>query len=262
MEEKIIIQSEYDKKALKIISVLRILLLIIALFSFFSAFLDWDQDCYVWSLLVKGGSTMSKPKITDYGSFWLSVLSVVLIVVVIIIKKMAKKCSLNVTSSRIWGCTAFGKQVDLPVDSVSAIGKGAFSSIAISTSSGSIKFLAIKNQNEIYNVLNQLLINRQNINNQRGNSASVGYVPSNTETLKEYKSLLDMGVITQAEFDAKKTQLLNLSGNFATANDAPVNTASANVVTPVRQVYMCPTCKGSINHGDVMCKNCGTVFNW
>lgn len=41
-------------------------------------------------------------------------------------------------------------------------------------------------------------------------SAPVNAEKSNVELLKEYKDLLDTGVITQEEFDAKKQQLLNL----------------------------------------------------
>ena len=33
---------------------------------------------------------------------------------------------------------------------------------------------------------------------------------SNADEIKKYKELLDMGVITQEEFDAKKKQLLGL----------------------------------------------------
>ena len=46
-----------------------------------------------------------------------------------------------------------------------------------------------------------------NINNDR---ASTAFGESNTEELKKYKDLLDAGVITQEEFDAKKKQLLGL----------------------------------------------------
>ena len=35
-------------------------------------------------------------------------------------------------------------------------------------------------------------------------------LPSNADELKKYKELLDSGIITQAEFDAKKKQLLGL----------------------------------------------------
>lgn len=41
-------------------------------------------------------------------------------------------------------------------------------------------------------------------------AAPVSTEKSNVELMKEYKELLDMGVITQEEFDAKKQQLLNL----------------------------------------------------
>lgn len=40
--------------------------------------------------------------------------------------------------------------------------------------------------------------------------ASNNIQPSQTDELKKYKDLLDSGVITQEEFDAKKKQLLGL----------------------------------------------------
>ena len=46
---------------------------------------------------------------------------------------------------------------------------------------------------------------KQNNANQTSNNA-----PSAADELKKYKELLDMGVITQEEFDAKKKQLLGL----------------------------------------------------
>ena len=41
-------------------------------------------------------------------------------------------------------------------------------------------------------------------------------VPSNASELKQYKELLDMGAITQEEFDAKKKQLLDLPNTYRT----------------------------------------------
>lgn len=41
-------------------------------------------------------------------------------------------------------------------------------------------------------------------------AAQTGGAPSTVEELKQYKSLLDAGVITEEEFAAKKRQLLGI----------------------------------------------------
>ena len=66
--------------------------------------------------------------------------------------------------------------------------------------------MAIQNRNDIHKAITNLLIDRQN-----KTSAKADYAPqSNAEELKKYKDLLDSGVISQEEFDAKKKQLLGL----------------------------------------------------
>lgn len=118
---------------------------------------------------------------------------------------------LTVADKRIFGKVAWGKRVDLPVDSVSATATlSLFKGVSVSTSSGKISFCAIKNANEIYEVINNLLIERQ----QKRNNATVITPVTNTtdeaDQIKKFKELLDSGVITQEEFDAKKKQLLGL----------------------------------------------------
>ncbi|MBR3553164.1 MAG: SHOCT domain-containing protein [Clostridia bacterium] len=121
---------------------------------------------------------------------------------------------MTVTDKRIYGKTSFGRRVDLPLDSISAVGVGAFRSIAVATSSGKIKFGFIENRDEIHTVIGNLLVQRQNRPQQ---TAPVPPAPaaqpvsqSAADELKKYKDLLDSGVITQDEFDAKKKQLLGL----------------------------------------------------
>ena len=117
---------------------------------------------------------------------------------------------LTVTDKRIYGKVAFGNRVDLPVDSVSATATiRILKGVSVSTSSGRISFLVIKNSDEIYQVVNNLLIERQ----QNKVSATVETTaPKSDEAdqIKKYKELLDSGIITQEEFDAKKKQLLGL----------------------------------------------------
>lgn len=114
---------------------------------------------------------------------------------------------LVITESTVSGKTIFAKRVDLPINQISAIGTGMFSSIAIATSSGSINFYGIVNRDEMFRCLSELVKNRQNAaqsnvaDNTSGNSL---------EELMKLKTLLDQGIITQEEFDAKKKQLLGL----------------------------------------------------
>ena len=114
-----------------------------------------------------------------------------------------RKMKLVVSDKRVYGQAAFGRQVDLPLDSITAIGKGTIKGIAITTASGAIKFKCIKNRDEIYDVVSKLLMERQT-------SKPVSNEASSVEDLKKYKELLDIGVISQEEFDAKKKQLFGV----------------------------------------------------
>lgn len=118
------------------------------------------------------------------------------------------KATMVVTDKRVYGQTAFGKRVDLPIDSISAIGTGTFKRLTVATSSGRISFILIKNRDEIQKCISDLLIDRQ----QKARPAATEAAPaeSNADELKKYKDLLDSGVISQEEFDAKKKQLLGV----------------------------------------------------
>lgn len=123
---------------------------------------------------------------------------------------LLRRYELAVTDKRIYGKIVLGKRVDLPIDSVSAISTiRLLKGVSVSTSSGRISFLAIQNADEIYTVMNDLLIERQQ---KKDNAAVAVAAPMSDEAdqLKKYKDLLDSGVITQEEFDAKKKQLLGL----------------------------------------------------
>lgn len=116
------------------------------------------------------------------------------------------KMRIVVTNKRVYGKAAFGKRVDLPIDSISVVGTSFLNGIDIGTSAGKIKFKGITNNKEIHAEISKLLNDRQNQKQEQLNSSNI----SATEELKKYKELLDNGTITQEEFDAKKKQLLNL----------------------------------------------------
>lgn len=66
-----------------------------------------------------------------------------------------------------------------------------------------ISFLNLQNYNEIFEFINQKV---NDISNEKASVNSVG----TADELKKYKDLLDQGIISQEEFDAKKKQLLGL----------------------------------------------------
>ena len=114
-----------------------------------------------------------------------------------------------VTNKSVYGKAAFGKRVDMPFDSISAISLSAMKGIAVATSSGKIAFKFIRNNREVHTEISKLLIDRQSEKRPVANGF-VNSSPDAVAELKEYKALLDYGVITQEEFEIKKKQILNL----------------------------------------------------
>ena len=119
---------------------------------------------------------------------------------------------LIVTNTRVTGKASFGKQVDLPIGKISAVALGAFRQLSIGTSSGNIRFWFIENRNEVHTALSDIIAKAQieNTNQKIDTSSAAPVASSNADEIKKYKELLDMGIITQEEFDAKKKQLLGL----------------------------------------------------
>lgn len=119
------------------------------------------------------------------------------------------KIEMTVTTKRVYGKTLFGKRVDLPLDMISAVGTTFLHGIAVTTASGAIKFLMIKNSEQIHTAISQLLMERQDANKKSIRTVvKQEILQSNAEELRRYKELLDLGVITQDEFDAKKKQTM------------------------------------------------------
>ena len=202
MDEKILIESEKGD-----IKKIRNILFYVGI-AFFGVFLLLELDYFAYLLR---GEYISKYGIDD---FIFELITGVLvfagppILIGFLFYYFVSKVKLTVTDKRVFGRTAFGKRVDLPLDSVTAIGIGFLNSIAITTASGAIKFAMVKNKNEIHQTMSKLLINRQS-----KSSVTESKTTNNsdyTEELKKIKDLLEAGVITQEEFEAKKKQLLGL----------------------------------------------------
>ncbi len=118
---------------------------------------------------------------------------------------MMSRCALTVTDKRVYGKASFGKRVDLPVNQISSVALGMMSAVSIASSSGKIKFWLLENQKEIHDELSKLLIDQQS-----KEPVFIHKNSSDAEEIKQFKDLLDNGIITQEEFDAKKKQLLGL----------------------------------------------------
>lgn len=200
MEEKIIIKG-------KTINILPIVLSIILLAVLCFVFIAMPKIKVAYDYY---GSNLISVMFSSASEVGISI-SIVLAICLLALFVYAwlGKIEITVSDKRVFGKAAFGKRVDLPLDSVSAVGTSFLKGIAVATSSGRISFLMIQNSNEIHKCVSELLISRQGKHTE---SAIIKQEvsQSNADELKKFKELLDSGVITQEEFDAKKKQLLEL----------------------------------------------------
>ena len=225
MEEKILIKSEKLKaeRTLKAI--------MIAAFGMFVAILNYmilvKPDCKVYYSFYgySGYETVQLSNGFEAAFSYNKDLYLILFfvmcafflagIVTLIIYLVNRKCELVVTDKNVRGKTLFGKEVVLPLYMVSAYSTRKFmSTIAVATSSGLTKFTLIGNYNEIGNVLSGLINERQSNTTTAQTATPEQSAPApqsnSMDDLVKLKSLLDSGIITQEEFDAKKKQLLGL----------------------------------------------------
>jgi len=146
-----------------------------------------------------------------YGILFFLIAITVTLIIGLIFYHATSKITLTITDKRVYGTALFGKRVDLPFDMISAVGTSIFKGIAVATSSGTIKFAFMENRDSLHDEISKQLVIRQSQNNKKGDTVIKQEIPqSNADELKKYKELLDSGVISQEEFDAKKKQLLGL----------------------------------------------------
>ena len=146
----------------------------------------------------------------------ISILVSITEILIVLVYYLVCKVEIIVTDKRVYGTAIWGKRVDLPLDSISAIATGIFQSIAVATSSGRIQFVGIENCEKIHSELSKLLIERQGkiketvTEKVTENVTNITQAQSSADEIKKFKELLDSGIITQEELDAKKKQLLGL----------------------------------------------------
>lgn len=213
MEEKVLIKGKFSK-----LNILSIVFIATAIFCFVSMITDYSSQSFSNSYSLYGYTISEEIDVSfieyfvdgwvfRYALGWFIVFCAS-IVLSIIFYFLLNYCKLTVTDKRVYGKISFGLRVDLPFDKISSIGSGFFNSLVVATSSNKIHFWLLKNRKEVYEVINNILIERQS---KTAETIIKQETPiSNADELKKYKDLLDSGVITQEEFEAKKKQLLNL----------------------------------------------------
>lgn len=141
-----------------------------------------------------------------YG--YMIMLGVVALIVGIIMKSNTEKCEITVSNEAISGKLPHGKTVHIPLNQITAINRSSFNGVSITSIGNVSNFHCIENREEVMKAISYLLANPQQSSMQPTQSASAN--GSEAEQLKRLKDLLDSGVLTQEEFDAKKKQILGL----------------------------------------------------
>lgn len=201
MEEKILIKSEKSQFVIRVLIVCLCLLVVSGiLWAIISERSFGWFFTYHWGFLYNAWV----PSVIFDLSLIVSIFCLVFIIA-------NRSVTLTVTDKRVYGTAKWGKRVDLPLDMISAVATAKLGGISVSTSSGVIRFLAIKNNEEIHEAISKLLMERQGKEKPASVTTINQEIPqSNADELQKYKNLLDNGTITQEEFDAKKKQLLGL----------------------------------------------------
>ena len=209
MDEKILIKSEMDKKGKAVLlGIPAALGAISALLFLILATVKVEYSGWYSSTYYNGFEMAFKRNHEGYLiMFILACVFFVAAIVALVIYLAYSKCELCVTEKNVKGKAIFGKEVVLPMYMVSAYStRKLFSTISVATSSGMTKFSLIGNYAEIGKELSKM------INERQENTENVAAPAQNSsmDDLVKLKGLLDAGVLTQEEFDAKKKQLLGL----------------------------------------------------
>ena len=212
MEEKVLIKSEVNETLKKILKwgplvLFGIAALVSICLSFkyeYVGYYGWTRTSLGWELVFDFGDQTN-----FFIWFVIGCLCLLSSIIMGIIFLVNRECELQITENNVKGKTLLGKEVVLPLHMVSAYSTRKFLSvICVATASGITKFSLIQNYREIGEILSKKINERQQ--NTAAASTIVTTPPQSNsiDDLRKLKDLLDAGIITQEEFDAKKRQLL------------------------------------------------------
>lgn len=214
MDEKFIVKSERFDKAMKIVTIAIVVIGLIISVAWVGQKVSWYADKYNSTSYIDWSDNYSSPldmAMSQDGGFWLVILPFLISIGLAAIVYFAySKIELTVTNKRVYGYAIFGKRVDLPIDSISAIGTNILKGVDVTTASGAIKFICIKNSDTIHREISTLLVERQSNKEEKITTIVKETSESSADEIAKYKTLLDSGAITEEEYNEKKKQLLGL----------------------------------------------------
>ena len=213
MDEKVLIKSEIDQQGKMRLSILPICFIVVAVIIFIALLFPVSEGSIFsyWGAEYFGGGyvvAFDECSLLLYV-FIIACLLLVVGIILLVMYRANSQCELCITEDNVKGKTLFGKEVVLPLSMVSSYAtEEHLSTISIATSSGITKFVLIKNYKEMSQVLSELISKKQ----KGTESAATANQPSGNslDDIVKLKSLLDAGIITREEFDAKKKQLLGI----------------------------------------------------
>ncbi len=138
--------------------------------------------------------------------FLISYIGIIPIIMGIVINNKYHRSFIIITDRRAIGRMSSGKQLDIPIDKISAISTTGGGGINISSSSGTMKFRGIANNEELREIIRKLIVPNSNFEG----TTFPAHEMSVADEIMKYKAFLDQGIITVDEFEAKKKQILGL----------------------------------------------------
>lgn len=168
---------------------------------------------YYWCIIYDTFGEFFTAEFFNFECFYgyMIMLGIVALIGGIITKANTEKCEITVTNEAISGKLPHGKGVHIPLNQITAINRGSFNGVSITSIGNVSNFHCIENREEVIKAMSYLLANPQQSGAQPTQSASAASTTgSEAEQLERLKDLLDAGVLTQDEFDAKKKQILGL----------------------------------------------------
>lgn len=125
----------------------------------------------------------------------------------IVLYLSSRNNQITLTNYKITGVYNRHLSLNIPIDSISSVSKGWYGSLCITCAGNRYNISFVSNRDTFCSKLNELLNNRTQQTMRRD---TVVVQTSKYDELEKLKQLLDKGIITQEEFDAKKKQLLDL----------------------------------------------------
>lgn len=152
---------------------------------------------------------------SDYYYYgYVLLIGVVSIIVALIIKASTEKCEIIVTDKHVYGQTANGRKVDIPLNQITYIKSCSFHGVSVKASSGVNKFYLLENHEEVMKAISFLLINPKTTQLSAAPVIESESARANDDSeiarLKQAKELLDSGIITEEEFNAKKKLIMGI----------------------------------------------------